>query len=153
MELLTLAATIAGIIATIIGLIVVVKKISAFYKTRFQFSIWSGVLLFLIALALLIISESSEIAQSTAYIILVVTAVIAIITIYNDIRLAGFWWGILAIFLQILFSLCFVIFIFCALVGLVMKKVFNIRNSLITSLFDGLGLKGELALLLYFLHP
>lgn len=153
MELLTLAATIAGIIAVTIGLIVVVKKISAFYKARFQFSIWSGVLLFLMALALLIISESSEIAQSTAYIMLAVAAVIAIITIYNDIRLAGLWWGILAIFLQILFSLCFVIFIFCALVGLMMRKVFNIRNSLITSVFDGLGLKGELALLLYFLHP
>ena len=31
MELLTLAAIIAGIIAVIIGLIVVIKKISAFY--------------------------------------------------------------------------------------------------------------------------
>lgn len=153
MELLTLAATIAGIIAAIIGLIVVVKKISAFYRARFQFSIWSGVLLFLIALALLIISETSEIAQSTVYIMLAAAAAIAIITIYNDIRLAGLWWGVLALFLQILFSLCFVIFIFCALVGLAMKKLFNIRNSLITSVFDGLGLKGEMALLLYFLHP
>lgn len=153
MELLTLAVTIAGIIAAIIGLIVVVKKISAFYRARFQFSIWSGVLLLLIAFALLVISETSEIAQSTAYIMLAATAAIAIITIYNDIRLAGFWWGILALFLQILFSLCFVIFIFCALVGLVMKKIFNIRNVLITSVFDGLGLKGEMALLLYFLHP
>lgn len=100
MELLTLAVTIAGIIAAIIGLIVVVKKISAFYRARFQFSIWSGVLLLLIALALLVISETSEIAQSTAYIMLAAAAVIAIITIYNDIRLPGLWWGILALSLK-----------------------------------------------------
>lgn len=153
MELLTLAAAIAGIIAVIIGLIVVVKKISAFYKARFQFSIWSGVLLLLVALALLTISATIEITKSTAYIMLAAAAVIVSITIYNDMRLAGFGWGTLAVFLQVVFSLCFVVFIFCALVGLVMKKIFNIRNSLITSVFDGFGLKGELALLLYFLHP
>lgn len=153
MELLTLAAIIAGIIAGIIGMVVVVKKISAFYKTRFRFSIWSGVLLFLIAFSLLAIPSATEVTRSTAYIMLAVAAVLALITVYNDIRLAGFLWGALAAVLQILFSLCFVIFIFCALVSLVMKKFFNIRNSLITSVFDGLGLKGELALLLYFLHP
>lgn len=152
MELLTLAAIIAGIIAAIIGLIVVIKKVSAFYKLRFQFSIWSGVLLFVVAFAMLLISASEGVARQTAYILLAVAALFAILTIYNDIRLAGLAWGVLAIVLQIVFSLCFVFLILFALMGFVMKKLFNIHSSLLTSIFGGLGIRGELLLLLHFLH-
>lgn len=153
MELLTLAAIIAGIIAAIIGLIVVIKKISAFYKQRFNFSIWSGVLLLVGALALLLASTSDGVSRQAMYIMTGISAILAILTIYNDIRLAGFAWGSLAVILQIIFSLSFIFLIFFALVGFVMKKLFNIHSSLLTSIFGGLGIKGELLLLLHFLHP
>ena len=152
MELLTLAAIIAGIIATIIGLIVVIKKISAFYKQRFNFSIWSGVLLLVGALALLLASTSDGVSRQAMYIMTGISAILAILTIYNDIRLSGFAWGSLAVILQIIFSLSFIFLIFFALVGFVMKKLFNIHSSLLTSIFGGLGIKGELLLLLHFLH-
>lgn len=152
MELITLAAIVAGIIATIIGLIVVIRKISAFYKLRFQFSIWSGVLLFVVVFSLLSISISESVTQRTAYILLAAAVLVALLTIYNDIRLAGVMWGLLTIALQIIFSLCFVFFIFFALMGFVMKKLFNIHSSLLTSVFSGLGVKGELLFLLHFLQ-
>ena len=152
MELLTLAAIIAGIIAAIIGLIVVIKKISAFYKQRFNFSIWSGVLLLVGALALLLASASDGVSRQAMYIMTGVSAILAILTIYNDIRLSGFAWGSLAVILQIIFSMSFIFLIFFALVGFVMKKLFNIHSSLLTSIFGGLGIKGELLLLLHFLH-
>ena len=82
-----------------------------------------------------------------------IAAILAILTIYNDIRLAGFAWGSLAVVLQFVFALSFVFLIFFALIGFVMKKLFNIHNSLLTSIFGGLGIKGELLLLLHFLHP
>ncbi len=51
------------------------------------------------------------------------------------------------------FSIVIIFFlIFFALVGVVMKKLFNIHSSLLTSIFGGLGIKGELLLLLHFLH-
>lgn len=152
MELLTLAAIIAGIIAAIIGLIVVTKKISAFYKQRFNFSIWSGVLLLVGALALLLASTSDGVSRQAMYIMTGISVILAILTIYNDIRLAGFAWGSLAVILQIVFSLSFIFLIFFALVGVVIKKLFNIHSSLLTSIFGGLGIKGELLLLLHFLH-
>lgn len=152
MELLTLAAIIAGIIAAIIGLIVIIKKISAFYKQRFNFSIWSGVLLLVGALALLLASTSDGVSRQAMYIMTGISAILAILTIYNDIRLAGFAYGSLAVVLQIIFSLSFVFLIFFALIGFVMKKLFNIHSSLLTSIFGGLGIKGELLLLLRFLH-
>ena len=152
MELLTLAAIIAGIIAAIIGLIVIIKKISAFYKQRFNFSIWSGVLLLVGALALLLASTSDGVSRQAMYIMTGISAILAILTIYNDIRLAGFAYGSLAVVLQIIFSLSFVFLIFFALIGFVMKKLFNIHSSLLTSIFGGLGIKGELLLLLRLLH-
>ena len=152
MELLTLAAIIAGIIAAIIGLIVVTKKISSFYKQRFNFSIWSGVLLLVGAFALLLASTSDGVSRQAMYIMTGISVILAILTIYNDIRLAGFAWGSLAVILQIVFSLSFIFLIFFALVGFVMKKLFNIHSSLLTSIFGGLGIKGELLLLLHFLH-
>ena len=81
MELLTLAAIIAGIIAAIIGLILIIKRISAFYKQRFQFSIWSGVLLLVIALALLLISSSGETARQTMYVMTAIAVSLAILTV------------------------------------------------------------------------
>lgn len=153
MELLTLAAIIAGIIAAIIGLIVVIKKISTFYKLRFNFSIWSGVLLLVGALALLLVSTSDGVSPRAMYIMTGISAILTILTIYNDIRLAGFAWGSLSVILQIVFALSFVFLIFFALIGVVMKKLFNIHSSLLTSIFGGLGIKGEFLLLLHFLHP
>ncbi len=153
MELLTLAAIIAGIIAVIIGLIIVIKKISTFYKHRFQFSIWSGVLLLVVALALLLVSASGGATQQIMYIMTAIAAILAILTIYNDIRLAGGAWGSLAVILQIVFSFCFLFLIFFALVSLVLKKLFHIRSALLSSIFGGLDIKSELFLFLHFLHP
>lgn len=154
MELLTLSAIIAGVIAAIIGVIVIVRKISVFYKQRFQFSIWSGVLLFVLALSIIVIIGTASVSELTMYVLLAIAALLAILTIYNDIRLAGLGWGTLAVTLQILFSLCFVFLILFALISYVMKKIFNIHSSLLNSIFGtGFGMKGELLLLLHFLHP
>ena len=38
MQLLTIAAVVAGVIAIVVFLIIAVKKVSTFYKQRFQFS-------------------------------------------------------------------------------------------------------------------
>lgn len=82
----------------------------------------------------------------------IIAAILALLTIYNDIRLAGVAWGGLAVLLQIIFALSFVFLIIFALIGFVMKKLFNIHSSLLASIFGGLGIKGELLLLLHFLH-
>lgn len=152
MELFTLAAIVAGILAAMIGLIIIIKKISAFYKLRFQFSIWSGVLLLVVALSLLLVSASEGATHQTMYILTAIAAILAILTIYNDIRLAGVAWGSLAVILQIVFSFFFLFLVFFALVGLVLKKLFHMRSALLSSLFGGLGIKSELFLFLHFLH-
>lgn len=154
MELLTVAAIIAGIIAAILGLIAIIKKISEFYKRRFQFSIWSGVLLLVLSLAFLAIAGSDNIQDSTVYILITLAALLVIATIFNDIRLAKIGWGLIALSIQIVLAVCFVFLVFFALIAYVIKKVFNIHSSLFGSLFDsGFGVKSELLLLRHFICP
>lgn len=153
MELLTLVAVIAIIIIVIIGAISGIKKISAFYKQRFRFSLWSGVLLLVLASSFIILANTADIANRTRYILIAISIILIFLTGFNDIRLAGISWGLLAAGLQILFSFCFVVLIALAVIGFVMKKVLNIHNSVLNSIFGGhLSLRNELLLLGYFLH-
>lgn len=152
MEILTLATVIAGIIATMIGLIIAIKKVSVFYRQRFQFSIWSGVLLFVLVLALTLVSASEGTTQYAVYIMMGIAVILVVLTIYNDIRLAGFAWGCLAVLLQIIFSLSFVFLVVFVLIGIMMKKLFHIHNTLLSTFFGSFGIKAELFQFLRFLQ-
>ncbi len=81
MQLLTIAAIVAGVIAIVVFLIIAVKKVSTFYKQRFQFSIWSGVLLLVMALATLLISTTDGITQQMIYITSGVSFIMVALTI------------------------------------------------------------------------
>lgn len=152
-ELFTLVAIIAIFIVIIIGMIRIVRKISAFYTQRFQFSIWSGVLLFILAISFILIIGSTEVRTQTMYILGILSLLLAAITVYNDIRLAGIGWGLLAVCIQVLFSFFFIFFILFAIIGFFMRKVFKIRNSMLNSIFGvNFGWSNELSLLLQFLR-
>lgn len=153
MELLSLAAIIAGLIAAVIGIIIIIKKIAAFYKQKFNFSIWSGVLLIVLALSLTLITGTTNLSVQATYILIAFAAIFTILTIYNDIRLAGCGWGILAIALQLLFAFFFIFLILFLVIAYVAKKIFNIQNSFLNSVLStGFGIKSEWISLLQFLR-
>ncbi len=154
MGLLFLAAVIVVMIAIVTGTSTVLKNISEFYRQRFQFSIWSGVLLLMLALSLFVISGSADSQGSPIFALIVRAAILAGLTAYNDIRLAGFGWGALAIGLQIVLSFCLLFIIMFALIAYIIRRVFNVRSSLFSPVLGiGVGLRGELLLLVHFLHP
>lgn len=154
MGLLFLVAVIVVMIAIVTGTITVLKNISEFYRQRFQFSVWSGVLLFMLASSLLVISESMRGQESPVYPLVVIAAILAALTVYNDIRLAGFGWGALAIGLQIILSFCLLFIIMFVLIAYIIRRVFNVRSPLFSLVFGvGVGIRGELLLLEHFLHP
>ena len=92
-----------------------IVKVSAFYRQRFGFSLWSGVLLFVVAVSILLIAETAPIKVQTQYVLMGILAILVILTGLNDVRLAGYAWGALAFCLQIVLSLCFVILVLVAL--------------------------------------
>ncbi len=153
MEFLSLVAIIAILIVGIIAAATAIVKVSAFYKQKFSFSLWSGVLLLVVAVSLLLIAETAPIEAQTRYVLMGISAILVILTGFNDVRLAGYAWGALAFCLQIVLSLCFVVLIFIALIGFVLKRVFKLQGSLLNSFFGThASLKAELLLLAYFLH-
>ncbi len=154
MGLLFLAAVIVVTVAIITGTSTVLKNISEFYRQRFQFSIWSGVLLLMLAVSLFVISGSADSQGAPMYALIVIAAILAGLTAYNDIRLAGFGWGALAIGLQIVLSFCLLFIIMFALIAYIIRRVFNVRSSRFFPVIGvGVGLRGELLLLVHFLHP
>lgn len=152
-EFLSLVAIIAILIICVIAATTAIVKVSAFYRQRFGFSLWSGVLLFVVAVSILLIAETAPIKVQTQYVLMGILAILVILTGLNDVRLAGYAWGALAFCLQIVLSLCFVILILVALVGLVLRRVFKIQSSLFNSILGtNSSLKAEFLLLVYFLH-
>lgn len=153
MELLTLAAIVIVMIAIVAGTITVLKNVSDFYRDRFRFSIWSGVFLFALALSLVILSGSLSAQGTSTYIVGIISAIIVAITIYNDVRLAGFGWGALAVCLQILLSFCLLFIVIFALIAYIARRIFNFRGSRFSPVFGiGIGMRGELSLLMHFLR-
>lgn len=153
MEFLTIVAIIAIVVVGAIAAIAAIAKVTAFFKQRFSFSIWSGVLLFVLALSLSVIAIATDIGTQGQFILLTLSAFLVLLTGYNDIRLAGGGWGVVALCLQMLFSLGFILVVAVALVMFVLKKIFKMHSTLFSSIFGNeFNIKSELLLLALFLH-
>lgn len=150
MELLSLVAIIAIVIVSVVGVISFVRNISAYYRDRFRFSIWSGVFILLFAIALLILAGYSG---SGVLVVELIAALLAALVIYKDIRLAGFGWGVLAVGLQVLFAISFLFMLTILLIGYFIRRIFYPRRSILfPSVGVALGMNGELSFLLNFLR-
>lgn len=149
MEFLAIVAIIAIVVVGAIATIAALAKVTAFYKRRFGFSVWSGVLLFVLALSLSVIAIATNLGTQVQFILLTLSAFLVLLTGYNDIRLAGGGWGVVALCLQTLFSLGFILVVAVALISFVLKRVFKIHSSLFG---NGINIKTELLFLIFFLH-
>lgn len=152
MELLYLVAIIAIAIVSVSGIMSFVRNISAYYRDRFRFSIWSGVVILLFAIALLILAGSSG-NETSVFIVELIVALLVALVIYKDIRLAGFSWGVLAMGLQTLFAISFLLMLVVLLVSYFIRRIFYSRRSvLLPSLSMALGMNSEGPFLFNFLR-
>lgn len=148
MEFLTIVAIIAIVVIGAIAVIAALAKVTTFYKQRFGFSVWSGVLLFALALSLSVIAIATDLGTQVQFILLTLSAFLVLLTGYNDVRLAG-GWGVVALCLQILFSLGFILVVVVALIMFVSQKVFKAHRLVFE---DSFSIRSELLLLALFLH-
>lgn len=80
MEFLTIVAIIAIVVVGAIAAIAAIAKVTAFYKQRFSFSIWSGVMLFVLALSLSVIAIATDIGTKGQFILLTLSAFLVLLT-------------------------------------------------------------------------
>ena len=81
-----------GLIAAFILAVSAINKISVYYRTQYGFSVWSGVLFLLISF-LILLSVASSGSDNGGTFFIIVSAVLGIFTLVQDIRLSDPMYG------------------------------------------------------------
>ena len=118
MEYLLIAV---GAIAAAFLLVTIVRRISAYYRQRFNMSVWAGV--FMLAIAAVLIAYSLYHYQSIYVPFAIAAGGVLLITGFLDIRHAGFGMGILALIFQLVLAAAFIAVIVVAIVLFVIRSV------------------------------
>lgn len=106
MEIIGLLLIILVFGAVIALSIKLIMRIALFYRTMYGFSIWSGVLFLIAAIAIFALNE--EDSSNNHILLSVIACAIALFTLVQDIRLSGVMYGSLGFIFQIVMT--FVIF-------------------------------------------
>lgn len=118
MEYLLIAV---GAIAAAFLLVTIVRRISAYYRQRYNMSVWAGV--FMLAIAAVLIAYSLYHYQSIYVPIAIAAGVLLLITGFLDIRHAGFGMGFLALIFRLVLAAAFIAVIVVAIVLFVIRSV------------------------------
>ena len=126
MELIEVIIIITAVVAASIGVIYIITRIASYYKRHFGFSIFSGVILVILSIALLYFSTTRQ--TSSSLFLRVVSVGLAVFTLVRDIQLAKFSYGICAFFIQIILAVLSFVIVAFVFAALIIKKLTNNHN-------------------------
>lgn len=128
MDLLRLILIVAAIITAVIALVAVIKKITEYYKRKYGFSVWSGVLFLEFALIL----AGFDVVEYDAgnAVLWGICILLLCFTLIQDIRLAKAM-GLLAFIFQFIMSAAFLLIIAIAVVGYILKLITKRTNAIL----------------------
>lgn len=109
MEGIEIIFVIIAAIAIATLLTIAVRKVSAYYRREFNYSIWSGVALVILSFALTGYGLYNE--QSINIWLIIASVIVFAFSVLLDIRHAGLAMGLLALLLQIVLALFFILVI------------------------------------------
>ena len=128
MELMEVIVIITAIIAASIGVIYIIARIASFYKQRFGFSIFSGIILMILSFALLYFSATKH--TSSSLFLQIASAGIAVFTLVRDVQLAKFAYGICAFFIHVVLAVLSFIIVAFLLAAIIIKRLTNNHSRL-----------------------
>ena len=128
MGLIEIIVIMTAVVAASIGVIYIITRIASFYKQRFGFSIFSGVILMILSFALLYFSAMKQ--TSSSVFLQVVSAGLAVFTLVRDIQLAKLAYGVFAFFIHIVLAILSFVIVAFAFTALIIKKLTNSHNRL-----------------------
>ena len=105
MDLTELILLLLGTIVAALLLAYVIIKISSYYKHRYGFSVWGGMLL--LTMAFLLVTYDVYHFGGENVPMLLIAAAALLLTAVQDIRLAGFGMGLLALLFQLAMAVGF----------------------------------------------
>ena len=108
-----------GAIAILLALFTVIRRVTAYYRTRYHFSLWSGVLVVVIACALSGFCYARYGSFRPWYV--AGSAGLLVITAFLDVHHAGWGMGLLAFVLEAVLSVFFAAIVLVGLVYVVIR--------------------------------
>ena len=110
-----------GAIAVGFLMVIVVRRISAYYRQRHNMSGWAGV--FMLAVAAVLVAFSIYHYQSVNVPLIVVASILLLLTGFLDVRHAGIGMGVLALLFQLVLAGTFIAVIVVAIILYVIRAL------------------------------
>lgn len=118
MEYLLIAV---GVIAVGFLLITIVRRISAYFRQRYNMSVWAGV--FILAIAAVLVAYNIYHYESTNIPFFIGAGALLLLTGFLDMRHAGIGMGLLALLFQIVIAAAFIAVIVIAIIYFVIRSL------------------------------
>lgn len=118
MEYLLIAV---GVIAVGFLLITIVRRISAYFRQRYNMSVWAGV--FMLAIAAVLVAYNIYHYESTNIPFFIGAGALLLLTGFLDMRHAGIGMGLLALLFQIVIAAAFIAVIVIAMIYFVIRSL------------------------------
>lgn len=149
MEYLLIAV---GVIAIGFLLITIVRRISAYYRQRYNMSVWAGVFMLAIA-AVLVAYDIYHFASSNTPLFIGAGALL-LLTGFLDMRHAGIGMGLLALLFQLVLAAAFIAVIVIAIIYFVIRSLRR-GNDLVLDAVTGTtsGVRNGVQLFFRFFMP
>lgn len=121
MRLFEILLLFVGAIALAFLLITIVRRISSFYRQRYNMSVWAGVFMLVIAIILTIFSIYHS--EKLNVLSIVFALAFLLITAILDIHHAGIGMGLLALLFQVFLSVTFIVVVIAAVIYFILSRL------------------------------
>lgn len=128
--LIILLCLFAGFIASVS----IITKISIHYRTHYGFSIWSGVIILLVAFVILLMCNFQS--NEGSIFSFVLSGGLCLFTLAQDIRLCGWLYGMLGMAFQIIMTMLIFVFVLIIIARIIARMIFRRTRSSPTSFYN-----------------
>lgn len=110
-----------GVIAGAFLMVIIVKRISAYYLQRHNMSVWAGV--FLLVLSIVVGGFAVYHYEHVNVLLLIVAGALVLLTGFLDTRHAGVGIGLLALLFQMVLAATFIVVIMVAIIYFIIRSI------------------------------
>lgn len=110
-----------GVIAAAFLMVIIVRRISAYYRQRHHMSVWAGV--FMLVLSIVVGGYAVYHYERVNVVLIIVAGLIVLLTGFLDTRHAGVGMGLLALLFQMVLAATFIAVIVVAIIYFVIRSI------------------------------